>query len=115
MSCVAAGPPVIERKGAMNRRFAWAVSAALLLSVSVGCNASFWPSAAAKKPVDPYSAVATGMTERDVVKLMGEPSSRRGIRLEGRGAQATSLTWVGHNRLMTVTLVKNQVIAKQRS
>jgi hypothetical protein len=99
----------------MNRRFACAALAALLLCTSVGCNASFWPGAVAKKPVDPYAAVAAGMTEKDVVKLLGEPSSRRGIRLEGRGAHAMSLTWVGHNRLMTVTFVQNQVIAKQRT
>jgi hypothetical protein len=99
----------------MNRRRALALFAGLLLlPASVGCNASFWPSAS-KQKVDPYTAVARGMTERDVVRLMGEPSSRRGIRLEGRGARATTLTWVGHNRLMTVTLVQNQVIAKQRS
>ena len=99
----------------MNRRYALALLAGLLLlPAAVGCNASFWPSAS-KKAVDPYVAVAAGMTERDVVKLMGEPSSRRGIRLEGRGARATTLTWVGHNRVMTVTLVQNQVIAKQRT
>jgi hypothetical protein len=86
-----------------------------LLPAAGGCNASFWSSASAKKSVDPYAAVATGMTERDVLKLLGEPSSRRGIRLEGRSPRATTLTWVGHNRLMTVTLVQNQVIAKQKS
>jgi hypothetical protein len=100
----------------MNRFHAMVVLAGLLLLPAAGgCNASFWPSATAKKSVDPYTAVATGMTERDVVKLMGEPNSRRGVRLEGRGPRATQLTWVGHNRVMVVTLVQNQVINKERS
>jgi len=100
----------------MNRRHALALLAGLLLLPAAGgCNASFWPSWTSKKTVDPYAAVAKGMTERDVVKLMGEPSSRRGIRLEGRGVRAMQLTWVGHNKLMSVMLVQNQVIAKERS
>jgi hypothetical protein len=99
----------------MNRRFALAVLAAFLLPAAVGCNASFWPKAGPSKPKDPYAVITSGMAERDVIKLMGEPSSRRGFRLEGHGARATQLTWVGHNRLSTVTIVQNQVVAKQRS
>jgi len=99
----------------MNRRFALAALSALLLPAAVGCNASFWPAAGVKKPVDPYTAVAGGMSERDVVKLMGEPSTRRGVNLEGRGPRAMQLTWVRHSKLTTVTLVQDQVIAKQRS
>jgi hypothetical protein len=99
----------------MNRRFATAALAACLVSASVGCNASFWPAASAKKLADPYGVVATGMSERDVVKLMGEPTSRRGFRLEGNGPRATQLTWVGHNRVASVTLVQGQVVAKQRT
>ncbi len=87
---------------------------ALGLTCTVGCNAGFWPAATVKKKVDTYTAVRSGMSEKQVIRLLGEPSSRRGTTLEGVGRPATSLTWVGHHKLITVVLVDGAVVAKQK-
>lgn len=89
------------------------VAAAALIGLT-GCNAGFWPESTVKKKVDPYAAVKAGMNEKQVIKLLGEPSSRRGTSLEGVGRPATSLTWVGHHKLITVVLVGGEVVAKQK-
>lgn len=80
----------------------------------VGCNASFWPTATTKKLVDSYQAVSPGMSEKQVVKLLGEPTNRRGITLEGSTTRATTMTWVGTHKLITVTMVRGQVVGKQK-
>lgn len=99
----------------MNRRQSLVFLGAIGLAGLTGCNASFWGQWGKKKKAEGFAAVATGMTEKQVVKIMGTPSRRRGLRLEGHGAQALQLTWVKHNELVLVTFVGGAVYHKEKT
>lgn len=94
------------------RRMLW--SLLLLTTVVAGCDKlSFMPQAR-KKKVSGYDAVQNGMTESEVKKLLGEPAQRQGYNLEGGTERAMSMTYVGGGNLITITLVRGQVIGKQK-
>lgn len=99
----------------MTRRKTLAFLGAIGLATLTGCNASMWGQWGKKKKAEGFAAVKTGMNEKQVVKIMGAPSRRRGLRLEGHGAQAIQLTWVRHNELVMVTLVGGAVQYKEKT
>lgn len=98
----------------MNRRHLLVGCFGLGLAALAGCDKlSFMPQARQKKAVG-YDAIATGMTEGDVKKHLGEPTRRQGYNLEGGKERALALTYVGGNSLITVTLVAGAVVGKQK-
>jgi len=98
----------------MLRRRAFSLLAALaFLPLFTGCDGTLFGRQNKAKAVG-YEAVANGMNERQVVALLGEPTKRGNVRLEGNGPAATVLTYVGHNKLTYVTLIKGAVVGKQR-
>jgi hypothetical protein len=90
------------------------IMAVLLLTATLagGCGKGPWNR---KSKVDPYEAVQVGMTEADVVKLMGAPSRRMVIPLEGTDQRQVLLRWLTRNHLIHVSLVNDQVIGKERT
>lgn len=95
------------------------MTARLLLPVALcacllsGCVKSGWGSP--KSNTDPFTAVTPGMSEQRVVELLGPPSKRSQVAGEGLGGRRqTVLRWVGSNRLVTVTLINNAVVGKQK-
>lgn len=97
----------------MNRRHLLCSLLALAPLVA-GCDKlSFMPQAR-KKQVSGYDAVQNGMTESDVKRLLGEPTQRNGYNLEGGTERAMSMTYVGGGNLVTITLVRGQVVGKQK-
>jgi len=99
----------------MNRRKTLLFLGAIGLGAMTGCNASFWGNWGKKPKAKGFAAVANGMTEKQVVKIMGTPSRRRGLRLEGHGAQAIQMTWVQHNELVMITFVGGAVYHKEKT
>jgi hypothetical protein len=98
----------------MNRRRLLSALLGLSLLAVTGCDKfSFMPQARQKK-VAGYDAVKNGMSEKQVRSLLGEPSRRTGVDLEGSGQRATALTYVGAGKLIRVTLVGGAVIGKQK-
>jgi hypothetical protein len=95
-------------------RFAALACAVLGLSCLAGCDRlSFMPQPK-KKVVSGYEAVTHGMSERQVVQLLGAPTRRSGINLEGAGVLGKSLTYVKGGHLMTVVLAGDEVVSKER-
>ncbi|MCE9603358.1 MAG: hypothetical protein K8U03_00475 [Planctomycetia bacterium] len=99
----------------MNRRKMLACLGAIGIASFGGCNASFWGNWGKKPKVAGFSAVNTGMSEKQVVKLLGAPNRRAGFRLEGGGPPAIQMTWVHHNELLTVTFVSGAVYHKEKT
>ncbi|MGC3972422.1 MAG: hypothetical protein QM775_35280 [Pirellulales bacterium] len=96
-----------------NLRLLLLLAACTALPLAVGCNAEAWGYRAAAKPAG-YSAVAAGMSEAQVRKIMGEPKSRSGVKLEGSNQNAVVLRYLGHHALMHITLVNDKVIGKEK-
>lgn len=99
----------------MNRRKTLAYLGAIGLATLTGCNASFWGNWGKKQKAQGFAAVNTGMTEKQVVSLLGKPNRRRGLRLEGHGAQAIQMMWVQHDAIVMVTFVGGAVYHKERT
>ncbi len=99
----------------MNRRFFTVALLGLALAASNGCSKmSFLPQPRQAK-VDPYTAVRNGMSEKQVIQLLGEPTRRSGVNLEGTETRAYNMTYIKSNTLMVVTLVNGAVIGKQKT
>lgn len=98
----------------MNRRKTLSFLAAIGLATLVGCNASFWGNWGKKPKAMGYAAVKNGMNEKQVMKALGTPNRRRGLRLEGHGPAAIQMTYILHNELVTITLVGDEVINKNK-
>lgn len=90
------------------------IVAVLLLTATLagGCGKGPWNR---KAKTDPYDAVQVGMTEADVIKLMGPPSRRMVVPLEGTETRQVLLRWLTRNHLIHVSLVDGQVIGKERT
>jgi len=97
----------------LRRRAVYLLAALAFLPLFTGCEGSLF-GRQEKAKASGYGAVVNGMNEKQVVKLLGEPTKRGNIRLEGNGPPATVLTYVGHNQLMYVTMINGAVIGKQR-
>jgi nitrous oxide reductase accessory protein NosL len=64
---------------------------------------------------DPFTVVEQGMTEEDVLKLMGAPSKRIVSAAEGSpGSSQVNLRWITRRNIITITLVDGLVIGKRR-
>ena len=99
----------------MNRRFFTVALLGLALATSSGCSKmSFLPQPRQAK-VDPYTAVQNGMSEKQVIQLLGEPTRRSGVNLEGTDTRAHNMTYIKSNNLLIVTLVNGAVIGKQKT
>jgi hypothetical protein len=88
---------------------------AFALSTLAGCSKlTFLPQPRTKAKPAGYAAVVNGMNEAQVRAVMGAPARRSGVNLEGSRTRGVNLTYVANQSLVTVTLVGNQVIAKQK-
>lgn len=95
-------------------RFAALACAVVGLSLCTGCERlSFMPQPR-KKVVSGFEAVQNGMSEKQVVQLLGAPTRRSGINMEGAGVPGKSLTYVKGGHLTTIVLAGDSVVAKER-
>lgn len=98
----------------MNRRRLLMGCFLLGLAALSGCDKlSFMPQTKQRKVVG-YDAVTNGMSEAEVKKQLGEPTRRTGYNLEGGKDRAVALTYVGGNKLITITMVRGAVVGKQK-
>jgi hypothetical protein len=67
-------------------------------------------SACAKVTPDNYSRIEDGMSEQDVITLLGKPSASNSIAL--LGFSGTSSRWVEDNAAITVRFVNGRVALK---
>ncbi len=91
------------------RVYVWIVC----LAVCTGCGGQLgWN----KKPAkgDPYEAVKVGMTEKQVVALLGAPNKRQ-LFQNGEGGQSyIVLRWLASNHIITVNMMGGVVAGKRR-
>lgn len=98
----------------MNRRALLRVVGGLGSATLAGCSKlTFLPQPRVRKKLG-FDAVTNGMSERQVVELLGEPTRRSGFNVEGSATRARNLVYVGNQSLVTVTLIGDQVVAKEK-
>lgn len=96
-------------------RGTWLCGLALGLALAAGCNVGTGWNGKYKAKGDPYEAVTTGMTEQEVVSLLGAPQKR--TRVEGEAQPGTTvfqLRWLTQSHIITVFIIDGRVAGKNR-
>lgn len=96
-------------------RGAWLLGLVMCLAVASGCNVGTGWSGRYESKGDPYDRITNGMTERQVVDLMGMPSKRS--RVEGEGGDGTyviQMRYLTPNHIIIIFMVDGVVAGKSR-
>ncbi len=91
----------------LRRKTGWLAAGIALLALLAGCASSRLTRAN-------YDRVAVGMTEREVVEILGDPDENKGggIAIGDIDASGRVMTWESGDRHAVVTFAQGKVVAK---
>lgn len=88
----------------------------LACGAATGCMPDSWLGRAPSNQADPYSRVVTGLDERQVVAIMGEPNRRQQVTAGEvpEGKVGLVYRWIDSKSIIKVYFLDGLVVGKER-